>query len=245
MAEPGLQIAQFKLKIRELFRKETLYCRAHLIANDDHVYTCGDQDPSVYFIESGQIKLTLLSPDCKESIVAVLTGGDIFGEASLYGQVTRAETAAAMQETQIRKIAAQRFLALLKRESLLEELVGYLAARVTEQQEVITSLLTVNSEHRLAMNLLQLGRRLGRRESCNICLEQKFSQEELAKMVGTTRTRVGVFLKRFRQMGLIGLDARRRLVIEESKLSDFLSSMAVSEKPNGGRLPGSQLSRLA
>ncbi len=228
MVEPNPRVNAFKAKIRELFRKETLYCRALKITKNEHVYTCGEQDPTVYFIESGQVKLSLLSPDCRECIVAIHTDGDIFGEACLYGQTVRNETAVAMQTATVRKIAAQRFLMLLKRESMLEELVQYLAARVVEQQGVITSLLTVNSEQRLAISLLQLGRRLGIKKTSSICIEQKLSQEELAQMVGTTRTRVGIFLKRFRELGLIGLNERRRITIAEDKLSNFISNIALA-----------------
>jgi CRP-like cAMP-binding protein len=226
MAEPGQQANLFMTKIRDLFRKETLYCRALKIRKYDHVYTCGEQDSNIYLVESGQVKLTLLSPEFRECIVAIHVDGDIFGEACLYGRTTRSDTAVAMQTTAVRTITSQRFLMLLKRESLLEDLVQYLAARVAEQQEVITSLLTVNCEQRLAMNLLQLGRRLGRQSTGHICIEQKLSQEELAEMVGTTRTRIGIFLKRFQELGLIGLNERRWITIEENKLSDYISCAA-------------------
>ncbi len=235
MVERGPQIGLFKDKIRDLFRRETLYCRTLKVPKNDHVYTCGEEDATVYFVESGQVKLSLLSPEFKECIVAIHTEGDIFGEACLYGQTVRNETAVAMQTATVRKITSQRFLMLLKRESLLEDLVQYLAARVVEQQEVITSLLTVNSEQRLAMNLLQLGRRLGIKNTSSICIDQKLSQEELAKMVGTTRTRIGVFLKRFRELGLIGFNERRRITIEEDKLSDYISNVALTNGSAGGR----------
>jgi len=236
MVEPSPRVSLFKAKIRDLFRNEALYCRVLKIPKHDHVYTCGEKDSAIYFIDRGQIKLTFLSPEFKECIVAIRTDDDIFGEACLYGQTTRNETAIAMQTTTVRKVSSQRFMMLLKRESLLEELIQYLAAQVVHQQEVISSLLTANSEQRLAMNLLQLGRRLGTSDSGNMCIEQKLSQEELAKMVGTTRTRVGVFLKRFRARGFIGLDGKNRITIEENKLSDFISHFTMAAGGGNGQV---------
>ena len=75
----------FKQQMRESLRQETLNSRAVTIARHDHVYTCGDQDEMVYFIENGQIKLLMLSPEGRECLLAIHAAGDIFGELCLSG----------------------------------------------------------------------------------------------------------------------------------------------------------------
>ncbi len=155
------------------------------------------------------------------------TAGDILGELALAGQIVRFETAVAMKEATVKQVFYRNFLADLKRESLLENLVQYLATRIAEQQELITSLTTMDSEHRLAQVLLHLSNILGRSQSCGTCLEQRISHNELANMVGTTRTRIGIFLKKFRDLGLLHLTVDRCIVLEEDKLSRFLIGNAL------------------
>ena len=180
----------------------------------------------VYCIESGQVKLTLVSPEGKECLLAIHTSGDIFGELCICGQSLRPDTATTMQEATIRKMPYRSFLSLLRRESLLEGLVEYLATRISEQQQVIRTLITTSSEPRLAITLLRLGRRLGKSDLCNTCINQKISHEELAGMVGTTRPRIGIFLKKFREMGMIELNENRCIVIKEKEIRDYLDKIA-------------------
>jgi CRP-like cAMP-binding protein len=98
----------FKQQIRESLRQETLNSRAVTIAKHDHVYTYGDRDELVYFIESGQIKLLMLSPEGKESLLAIHTAGDIFGELCLSGLGARLETAT-KEETILKQIPCPNF----------------------------------------------------------------------------------------------------------------------------------------
>ena len=110
----------FKQKLRASLQRETLNSRAVKIARHDDVYTCGDQDKMVYFIESGQIKLLMLSPEGKECLLAIHSAEDIFGELCLSGFDARLETATAMEETLLKKIPGSQFLARLSRDSLLD-----------------------------------------------------------------------------------------------------------------------------
>src|ERR1044071_2619186 len=121
------QVDRFKERMRESLRQETLHSRAIRFAKQDHVYTCGDKDELVYFIESGQIKMLMLSPDGKECLLAIHTAGDIFGELCLSGLGARLETATAMEETNLKQIPCPRFFARLSRDSLFEGFVQYLA----------------------------------------------------------------------------------------------------------------------
>jgi CRP/FNR family cyclic AMP-dependent transcriptional regulator len=90
MIQQTPQADLFKLQLRDLLQRETINSRAVKIARHDNVYTCGDQDEMVYFIESGQIKLLMLSSDGKKCILAIHAAGDIFGELCLAGLVRRA-----------------------------------------------------------------------------------------------------------------------------------------------------------
>ncbi len=229
MTEQDSQVEQLKLRIKELFRKEQFNCRVIRLAKHEHVYTCGDHDPMVYFIESGQVKVLLLSPEGKECLLAIHTAGDILGELSLYSQCARVDTAVAMQDVVLKQIPSRTFINTLKRESMLEDLVQYLVVRVAEQQEVITSLLTANCEQRLGLTLLHLARRLGKNDPRSICIKQKISHEELAEMVGTTRPRIGIFLKKFREMGLLELSRERHFIIKEGSLREYLARIAFAE----------------
>jgi len=94
----------FKKQLRDSLQRETLNSRAVKIARHANVYTCGGQDQMVYFIESGRIKLLMLSSEGKECILAIHGGGDIFGELCLSGLGERLETATAMTQTVLKQI---------------------------------------------------------------------------------------------------------------------------------------------
>jgi CRP-like cAMP-binding protein len=104
MIQQTPQADLFKQQLRDPLQRETLNSRAVKIARHGNVYTCGDQDEKVYFIESGQVKLLMLSSEGKECILAIHTAGDIFGELCLSGLGARLETATAMKQTILKQI---------------------------------------------------------------------------------------------------------------------------------------------
>jgi CRP-like cAMP-binding protein len=104
--------------------------------------------------------------------------------------------------------------------------VQYLAVRIADQQQVISHLVTVDSEQRLGKTLLQLARKLGKQDPRSVRIEQKISHEELSEMVGTTRPRISKFMQRFRNLGLIERSAENFLIIKEKKLTDYLAQIA-------------------
>jgi CRP-like cAMP-binding protein len=235
----------FKEQLRESLRHETLHSRTARIARHADVYTSGDQDDMVYFIESGQIKLLMLSPEGKECLLAIHSAGDLFGELCLSGSGSRLETATAMEETILKKIPSSQFLACLNRDSLLEGFVRYLALRIADQREVIANLVTVDGEQRLCKTLLQLGRTLGKKDQQSTRIELKISHDELSKMVGTTRPRVSLFMQRFRNLGLLETNLDRFLVINEKKLTGYLAQIAVAPRHHRGSRDDSCQSRRA
>jgi len=226
MIQETPQAEQFKQQLRRSLQQETPSSRAIKIAKHANVYTGGDRAEMVYFIESGQIKLLMLSPEGKECLLAIHTIGDIFGELCLSGLATRQETATAMEETILKQIPCSKFFAHLGSDSLLEGFVQYLAVRVADQQQVIANLVTVDSERRLGKTLLQLARKLGRKDPRSICIEHKISHQELSEMVGTTRPRISEFMQRFRDLGLIEMSAEHFLIIKEKELTNYLAEIA-------------------
>ena len=226
MIQQTPQAEQFKQRLRESLARETANTRAVRIAPHANVYACGDQDEMVYFIESGQIKLLMLSSEGKECLLAIHSAGDIFGELSLSGVGARYETATAMKQTIVKQIPCSQFFARLFRDGLSEGFVRYLAVRVADQQQVIANLVTVDSEQRLGQTLLQLARTMGKKDPRSIRIELKISHEELSEMVGTTRPRISLFMQRFRNLGLIEINSDHFLIIKENKLTEYLAQIA-------------------
>jgi len=220
------QADEFKHQLRDSLVRETINSRAVKIARHANVYACGDQDEMVYFIESGQIKLLMLSSEGKECLLAIHSAGDVFGELCLSGLGTRLETATAMKQTMLKQIPCAQFLGRLSRDSLFEGFVRYLAVRIADQQQVIANLVTVDSEQRLGQTLLQLARTMGKKDPRSIRIELRISHEELSAMVGTTRPRISLFMQRFHNLGLIETNSDRFLIIKEKKLTDYLAQIA-------------------
>jgi CRP/FNR family cyclic AMP-dependent transcriptional regulator len=224
--QPTHQFAQFKDQLRNSLQRETVNSRTIRIARHANVYTAGDQDQAVYFIESGQVKLLMHSAEGRECLLALHSAGDIFGELCLSGLGSRISTATAMKATTLKQIPHTQFFARLSRDSLLEGFVRYLAVRIAEQQQVIANLVTVDSEQRLGKTLLHLADTLGNKNQQSTRIEVKISHDELSEMVGTTRPRISFFMQRFRNLGLIETNREHFLLIHENKLTDYLAQIA-------------------
>lgn len=220
------EIERFQQRLSTSLRQEAVRGQTVTLAKGEHAYICGDHDETVYYVKSGQIKLTAVSPAGRECLLAILVAGDIFGELCLAGLSRRQETATAMAKSQVTAIPCTQFLGRLSHDALLEGLVQYLALRVADQQEIIAQLVTVDSEQRLGAILLDLARRLGKQDPRSIRIEQRITHEELAAMVGTTRQRVCGFLQHFRELGLIELSAERFFIVKEAKLAAYLAHLA-------------------
>jgi CRP/FNR family cyclic AMP-dependent transcriptional regulator len=217
---------RFKEQMRASLLKEAGNWSVLRINKHDNAYSIGGDAETIYFIESGQVKLVVVSPEGRECMIAIHAEGDIFGELCLSGHVGRMETATAMEDTVLNKIPAARFLNRLAKDGLLEGFVRYLAVRVADQQIVIANLVTVDSEQRLGRTLLQLAEKLGRTDPQNVTIELRISHEELAAMVGTTRPRISVFMQRFRNLGLTDISAEHYIMIKKKKLMAYLRSIA-------------------
>ena len=216
--------------MRESLSRRELAFRSIRFAKHQTIFASGDAAESLYFIESGQVKLLMLSPEGNECLLAIHTSGDTFGERCLTAAGRREESAITMADTVVKELPCEIFVEHLKRHSLLEGFVDYLANRVAEQQRVIANLITVDSEHRLGETLLLLARKLGRPDPFSTRIERKITHEELSAMVGTTRPRITSFMLQFRALGLIEITPEHFLLIKEKPLSDYLTSRSDSRR---------------
>jgi CRP/FNR family cyclic AMP-dependent transcriptional regulator len=166
------------------------------------IFSQGDPGDAVFYIEKGKVKLTVVSTRGKEAVVAILGSGDFFGEGCLVGQPLRMATATAMTECSILRIQKETMTRMLRNEPALSELfMTYLLTRNVRIEEDLVDQLFNSSEKRLARILLLLTRfgKDGQQE----LVVPRISQETLAEMVGTTRSRVSFFMNKFRKLGLI------------------------------------------
>lgn len=218
--------SDFTEPFRNSLLRGPLNFRIIKVKKHENVYVYGDQAEAIYFVDSGHVKLLMLSPDGKECILAIYAPGDTFGESCLIGKAIREETATALEHTTLRRIPRSLLLSHLKEYSLVEHFMNYLIARIVEQQQLIAHLTTLDSQHMLAWIILLLAQKLGKSDPPRRRIENKFTHEELSAMVGTTRPRITTFMRRFRDLGLIELTSEQFLIIDEEKLSDYLARLA-------------------
>jgi CRP/FNR family transcriptional regulator, cyclic AMP receptor protein len=169
---------------------------------DQVVFRQGDPSDAVFYIQSGKVKATVFSEQGKEAVVAVLGTDDFFGEGCLAGQPLRLATVSAMTQCVIVRIAKADITRVIHQESAFAELfIAHLLARNSRVEEDLVDQLFNSSEKRLARILLLLANfgKEGRPEP----IIAKISQETLAEMIGTTRSRVSFFMNKFRELGLI------------------------------------------
>ena len=166
------------------------------------VFAQGDAADSVFFIQKGKVKVTVVSEQGKEAVVAILGPGQFCGEGCLAGQPRRMATATAMTDCEIMRLEKATVIRALHDEPAFSEMfVSHLLARTIRVEEDLVDQLFNSSEKRLARALLLLANfgKEGRPEP----IIAKISQETLAEMIGTTRSRVSYFMNKFRKLGFI------------------------------------------
>jgi CRP/FNR family cyclic AMP-dependent transcriptional regulator len=186
---------------------------------DQIVFSQGEPADSIFYIQEGKVKLTVVSDQGKEAIVAILGSGDFCGEGCLAGQPLRMATAAAMVESSIMRLEKAAMIRILHDEpEFSERFMSHLLARNIRVEADLVDQLFNSSEKRLARLLLILAKfgKEGKPEP----VIAKISQETLAEMIGTTRSRVSFFMNRFRKLGLI--DYNGHLEIHSSLLDVVL-----------------------
>jgi len=171
-------------------------------AKKQTIFTQGDKADSVFYIQKGKVRLTVVSHDGKEATIGILNERNFFGEGALAGQALRMLSAAAMNDCELLRVDKRAMIDALHREHAFSDLfVAYLLARNIRYEEDLVDQLFNSSEKRLARVLLLLAH-FGK-EGVPETVVPKISQETLAEMVGTTRSRVSFFMNRFRKLGFI------------------------------------------
>jgi CRP/FNR family transcriptional regulator, cyclic AMP receptor protein len=175
------------------------------VSNQQEIFTQGDAADAVFYIQKGRVRLTVVSKTGKEATIGMLGEGNFFGEGSLAGQAVRMGSATAITDCQLLRIERKAMMDMLHRESAFSDMfVAYLLARNIRYEEDLVDQLFNSSEKRLARVLLMLAH-FGK-EGVPETVVPKISQETLAEMVGTTRSRVNFFMNRFRKLGFIDYD---------------------------------------
>ena len=172
------------------------------ISKKQGIFAQGDAADAVFYIQKGRVKLTVVSKIGREATIGILGEENFFGEGALAGQALRMGSAAAMTDCEVLRIEKKAMMAALHREHAFSDMfVGYLLARNIRYEEDLVDQLFNSSEKRLARVLLLLAH-FGK-EGVPEPVVPKISQETLAEMVGTTRSRVSFFMNRFRKLGFI------------------------------------------
>ena len=188
---------------------------------DEVIFTQGDASEHVLYVQSGGVKLSVVSKTGKEAVVAMLGPGDFFGEGCLAGQPVRMGSATAITPSDILRVEKPEMVRLLHRQhAMSDRFIAHMLTRNIRIEEDLIDQLFNSSEKRLARTLLLLAR-YGK-EDKPIRTVPRVSQETLAEIVGTTRSRVNFFLNKFKKLGFIEYDGERPIKVNKSLLSVVL-----------------------
>ncbi len=172
------------------------------VAKDHSIFTQGDVADAVFYIQKGKVKLSVVSKAGKEATIGILNAQNFFGEGALAGQLVRMGSAAAITECELLRVEKKMMMDAIHREHAFSDMfVAHLLARNIRYEEDLVDHLFNSSEKRLARLLLFLAH-FGK-EGIPETVIPKISQETLAEMIGTTRSRVSFFMNRFRKLGFI------------------------------------------
>jgi CRP/FNR family cyclic AMP-dependent transcriptional regulator len=170
--------------------------------NNDAIFAQGDAADSMFYIESGNVKLTVLSKRGKKAVLAILRQGDFFGEGCLATRAVRMSTATAIHQSTVSRVTKPTLVSIIHEDPAFANLfISHLLSRIGRIEEDFVDQLFNSSEKRLARTLWLLAS-FGKSSSTEPAV-LKVSQGTLADMIGTTRSRVSFFMNRFRKMGLI------------------------------------------
>jgi CRP-like cAMP-binding protein len=188
------------------------------------IFSQGEKAGAIYFIDTGKVKITAVSENGREAVLALLGGREFFGEACLAGQSLRTDTATALEPSILFRVEKHAMLDSLQAQPQLSDrfIAGLLKRNVRFQEELCNQFFN-NSERRLARALVKLARESQHTPAPDIKLP-RLSHETLAEIVGTTRSRITQFMNKFRKMGLIeykgGLTIRAELLTDVCCLRD-------------------------
>jgi CRP/FNR family transcriptional regulator, cyclic AMP receptor protein len=195
--------------------------RIEVFPKKETIFAQGDSADSVFYIQKGKVRLTVVAANGKEATIGILGEEQFFGEGCLAGQPLRLCSATTVTDSSVMKIDKSSMVAVLHRERAFSDIfVSYLLARNVRYEEDLIDQLFNSSEKRLARLLLLLAHfgKEGKQET----VIPKMSQETLAEMIGTTRSRVSLFMNRFRKLGFINYQKGDDLQVHSSLLNIVL-----------------------
>ena len=192
------------------------------LRKQEKVFSQGDTAEAIYFIQSGKVKITVVSATGQEAVVTILGPHAFLGEGSLVGQGLRVSTATAIQNSTLYRIERRSMLRSLHAQAeLSEKFIASLLARNIDLEEDLCDQLFNHSEKRLARILLKLAR-FGLHDILPAAKMPRISHETLAEMVGTTRSRVTHFMNKFRKLGLIDYKGSEEIIVRAELLTDVV-----------------------
>jgi CRP/FNR family cyclic AMP-dependent transcriptional regulator len=198
MADTHITIVDRRAFLRKIGSRKS----AREYGNNQAIFTQGDAADSMFYIESGNVKLTVLSKRGKKAVLAILRQGDFFGESCLGKRAVRMSTATAIHQSRISQVTKSTVVNIIHADPAFAKLfISHLLFRIGRIEEDFVDQLFNSSEKRLARTLLLLASFGEPSKLAPATL--KVSQGTLADMIGTTRSRVSFFMNRFRKMGLI------------------------------------------
>jgi len=187
-------------------------------ADNDSIFMQGQPADAVYFLVRGKVRLAVATPEGKEAIVATLGAGEFFGEGCLAGQPSRMATAVSVGDCTLTKVEKPMMVRMLHEEpGLAEMFVTHLLARIIRYEADLIDQMFNSSEKRLARMLLLLSHFA--KDSKTETVVAGVNQEHLAQMVGTTRSRINLFMNRFRKLGFIDYNSEAGLTVHRGLLS--------------------------
>jgi CRP/FNR family cyclic AMP-dependent transcriptional regulator len=192
------------------------------LAKGEKVFVQGSQADSIYFLQEGKVKVSVVSLEGKEAVLKLLKAPGFVGEECLVGQSFRSSTATALEPSTVFRVRKQAMLhAVQTHRELYETFVTSLLSRVTDLEEDLCNQLFNPSEKRLARILVKLARAAQRGSDPDARIP-RLRHETLAEMVGTTRSRITMFMNKFRTLDLIDYDGSVEMTVRTELLADLL-----------------------
>jgi CRP-like cAMP-binding protein len=200
------------------------------------IYSQGDVADAMFHIQNGNVKLVVASPRGKQAVIAILGPGDVFGEGCLADRSLRKSTATAIQLTTVSCVKKRTLVRLIHQQPAFAKLfISYLLSRLGRVEEDFVDRLFNFSEKRLARTLLLLTN-FGV-ESGDGTAFPRINQDQLAQMVGTTRSRVSHFMNKFRKLGFVDYNGDSALTVHRGLLSVALHDQPASQTPGHSHPP--------
>jgi CRP-like cAMP-binding protein len=195
----------------DLFKRVDTQAATQDYENKQIIFAQGDKADAMFYIQDGSVKLTVMSKSGKKAVIAILRQGDLFGEGCLVKRSLRLSTATAIQSSTIARVKKAPLTRAIQREPAFAKLfIAHLLSRIGRVEEKLVDQISNSSEKRLAKILLLLAG-IGPQSKPEEPVILKVSQETIAEMVGTTRSRVSYFMNRFRKMGFIDYNGTLRV----------------------------------